>query len=61
MEKRIKNGTIITYIDPDKTYTICNAIKTDNQWGYGVYLYQFEELIESYPGFGLYRKEFDIV
>lgn len=56
MEKKIKNDTIVKEISTDKALKIADAIETNNQFGYGIYLYKFEGLTDT--GFGLYRNEF---
>lgn len=58
MEERIENGTIVKEIGTNRELKIVDAIETNNQFGYGVYLYRFEGLLNT--GFGLYRKEFKI-
>lgn len=59
IECQVPNGTKIVQKETGEIYTIKNAIKTDNQWKIGVYLYQFNT--PQRPNFGLYRKEFDIL
>jgi hypothetical protein len=55
MEKRIPNGTEVREIGAHRVLKIVDAIKTDNRFGYGVYLYRFEGMTNT--GFGLYRSE----
>lgn len=59
MEERIPNGTKVREIKTDEIYKIVDAIKTNNQFGYGVYLYRFEGKTDT--GFGLYRNHFEII
>lgn len=59
MEQRVPNGIRIKDIYTNEIYKIVDAIETNNQWGYGVYLYRVEGKLDT--GFGLYRKEFEIV
>jgi hypothetical protein len=58
-EERVPNGTFIREHDTKRIYKIVDAIETNNQFGYGVYLYRLEGT--THTGFGLYRKEFDIM
>lgn len=55
LEEPIPNGTEVTEISTGRRLKIVDAIKTNNQFGYGVYLYRFEGLTDT--GFGLYRNE----
>lgn len=56
MESIIPNGTEIVESRTGRKLKIVNAIETNNQFGYGVYLYRFEGLTDK--GFGLYRSMF---
>lgn len=59
MEKRIPNGVEVIEKDIGRKLKIIDAIETNNQFGYGVYLYRFEGLTNT--GFGLYRSEFEVI
>jgi hypothetical protein len=59
MEERVQNKTRIRNLWTNEIYKIVDAIETNNQWGYGVYLYRFEERLAT--GFGLYRNEFEVL
>jgi hypothetical protein len=59
MEERVPNNTIIKDIESGAKFKIIDAIETDNQFGNGVYLYEFEN--SPSKGFGLYRREFMII
>lgn len=56
MEERVSNNTIIKDIESGTEFKIVDAIKTDNQFGNGVYLYEFEN-----SRIRLYRSEFTVV
>lgn len=56
MEKRVPNGKTVIDKETKEELKIIDAIETNNQFGYGVYLYRFEGRTDT--GFGLYRKEF---
>lgn len=60
-EEMVPNGTRIRDIkfDIGKEYVISRSIETDNQFGYGVYLYKVQK--EGGVVFGLWRSEFEIV
>lgn len=58
-EARVPNGTFVREIETGNIYKIVDSIETDNRWGYGVYLYRFEDKLDT--GFGLYRHHFDIM
>ena len=55
MEKRIENETEVIEISTGRLLKIVDSIETNNQFGYGIYLYRFEGLTDT--GFGLYRSE----
>lgn len=58
-EEKIEVGTTVKELETNEVYTVRQATKTDNKWGYGVYLYHFEERKNS--GFALYRNEFAVL
>jgi len=58
MEEQIPNGTMVKDVYTNKIHKISYAIETNNQFGYGVYLYRFEGKLGI--GFGLYRHEFEV-
>lgn len=58
-EERVPNGTMVKDIYDNTIYKIVDAIETNNQWGYGVYLYRFEGKLDT--GFGLYRRRFEVL
>jgi hypothetical protein len=58
-EERLPNGTKVKEISTNEVFTIVDAIETNNQFGYGVYLYRFEGKLDT--GFGLYRKEIGVI
>jgi hypothetical protein len=57
VEERIPNKTKVIEKKTGRELIIADAIKTDNSYGYGVYLYQFEGISS---GFKLYRSEFKL-
>jgi hypothetical protein len=59
MEKQLSNGLQVKVIKDNRVLEIDSSIKTNNQFGYGVYLYRFVGELES--GFGLYRKEIEVL
>ncbi|ADO59617.1 hypothetical protein [Paenibacillus polymyxa] len=58
-EIRLPEGTKIRSREDGKIYTIHDSIWTNNQFGYGVYLYRVKERLDT--AFGLYCKWFDVV
>jgi len=56
MEVRVENDTEVKEISTNRILKIIDAVETNNQFGYGVYLYRFEGLTDT--SFGLYRSEF---
>lgn len=53
----LPEGTLV--FDKDgQNYTIAYALETNNQFGYGKYLYRMKERLDT--GFGLYLREFTI-
>ena len=64
MEERVLNDTLIKHNSTGINYIICDATETNNQFGYGVYLYSVKATNvtdQLSKGFGLYRQEFTIV
>ncbi len=61
MEQKLGIGTKVRCIDTGEIFTICEMVQTNNQWGYGIFIYQFEETIKTRPAFGLYRREFTLI
>jgi hypothetical protein len=59
MEERVPNKTRVKNLWTNEIYTIVDALETNNQWGYGVYLYRFEGRLAT--GFGLYKNEFEVL
>jgi len=59
VEELVPNGMLVKSLSDNMIYKIVDAIKTDNQFGYGMYLYRFENKLDT--GFGLYRHEFEVL
>lgn len=59
MEKQLLNGQEVKVKKDGRILKIDSSIETNNQFGYGVYLYRFVSELEN--GFGLYRKEIDVI
>lgn len=57
-EERISNGTIVIEKETGKEHRIIDAIETNNKFGYGVYLYCFDD---TKTGFGLYESKFTVL
>lgn len=55
-EIRVPNGTKIKDIETGEKYIISKSNETNNQFGYGVYLYILED-----TSIALWRSEFEIV
>lgn len=56
-EKRIPRGSVVEIKSSGSRVTITQSVKTDNQFGYGVYLYSFAELQYTV----MYRNEFTVI
>jgi hypothetical protein len=59
VEKRVPNQTEVVEKRTGRILKIVDAIETNNQFGYGVYLYRFEGF--THTGFGLYQSEFNVI
>jgi hypothetical protein len=59
MEKQLLNGQEVKVKKDGRILKIDSSIETNNQFGSGVYLYRFVGELEN--GFGLYRKEIDVI
>jgi 8-oxo-dGTP diphosphatase len=60
-ERQLPIGTTVRSLENGLIWTIAEARKTNNQFGYGVYLYLFKEKHGLHHGYACYRRHLEVI